>query len=224
MSLILHIDTAVDAASICLSENETIVAEAGNAQPRESAAWLQPAIQRLFADCGRTLQQLSAISVSAGPGSYTGLRVGMASAKGLCYAIRIPLIAVNTLEQMTSAAVQAVSGNMLFCPLIDARRMEVFTALYNRNIECALQPQNMVLDEKSFTEWLQQGPVCFFGNGSDKLKEVLKHEAARFATVQHSAAHLVPIAYQKYKAGAFSDLAYTEPFYIKAFYTTQQKI
>ncbi len=223
MNLILHIDTAVDAASVCLSDDDVIIAEAANPLSRESAAWLQPAIGQMLAGCNYTPQQLKAVSVSAGPGSYTGLRVGMASAKGLCYALNIPLITVGTLEVMTAAALQAVSGDMLFCPLIDARRMEVFTALYNRNFECLLQPQSMILDEQRFSEWLQQGMVCFFGNGSLKLKEVLKHNKASFATVHHSAIHLAPLAFSKYRQGLFSDIAYTEPFYIKAFYTTQQK-
>jgi tRNA threonylcarbamoyladenosine biosynthesis protein TsaB len=224
VNLILHIDTAVDAASICLSDGDVVIAEKSNAQARESAAWLQPAIKQLLADCNQSLQQLKAVSVSAGPGSYTGLRVGMASAKGLCYALQIPLITVGTLEVMTAAALQTVSANMLFCPLIDARRMEVFTAMYNRNMQCVLQPQNMVLNEESFEYWLQQGPICFFGNGSIKLRDILKHDAAHFAAVQHSAVHLVLLACNKYRAGAFSDLAYAEPLYIKAFYTTQQRI
>jgi tRNA threonylcarbamoyladenosine biosynthesis protein TsaB len=147
----------------------------------------------------------------------------MASAKGLCYALGVPLITVGTLEVMTAAALQTVSDDMLFCPLIDARRMEVFTAMYNRNLQCVLQPQNMVLDESSFLDWLQQGQICFFGNGSTKLKNILKNDRAYFAEVQHSAAHLAPLAYNKYLAGTFSDIAYTEPLYIKAFYTTQPK-
>lgn len=224
MSLILHIDTAVDAASICLSEGERIIGEATNPNSRESASWLQPAIKGLMDEAGYNLQQLQAVSVSAGPGSYTGLRVGMASAKGLCFACNIPLITVGTLEVMTAAALDTTKDDAFFCPLIDARRMEVFTGLYNRKMQCMLPPQNMILDENSFSEWLAQGPVFFFGNGSSKLQPLLQHPSARFINVNHSATNLAQLALQRFQKQEFADLAYAEPFYIKAFYTTQKKI
>ena len=140
----------MEAASICLSQDAEIIAEVRNEQSREGAAWLQPAIKDLFAAKGLKLQQLEAISVSAGPGSYTGLRVGMASAKGLCYALQVPLIAISTLEMMTAAATRVVDADVLFCPMIDARRMEVFTGIYNRKGDVLLPPQNMILDEAPF--------------------------------------------------------------------------
>lgn len=223
MSLILHIDTAVEAASICLSQGDEILAEAHNPQSRESASWLQPAIKQLMAESGHSLQQLHAISVSAGPGSYTGLRVGMASAKGLCYALNIPLITIGTLEMMTAAALKVIADDLLFCPMIDARRMEVFTAMYNRNMECVLPPQNIILEEHSFSEWLRQSRICFFGNGSTKFKPLLNAGAASFATVHSGARDLVGLAKKQYQAGVFADIAYTEPFYVKAFYTTKNK-
>lgn len=224
MSLILHIDTAVDTASICLTEDENVIGEDTNANSRESASWLQPAIRKMVIAKGFSLQQLKAVSVSAGPGSYTGLRVGMASAKGLCFALNIPLITVGTLEVMTQAAVQVTNEPGIFCPLIDARRMEVFTGLYNRNIQCVLPPQNMILDEHSFSDRLSQQPIIFFGNGSEKLKGLLHHQSAKFIDVSHNATSLAPLALQRFRQQEFADLAYAEPFYIKAFYTTQKKI
>lgn len=221
MSLILHIDTAVTAASICLAENAQLIAEARNEQSRESAAWLQPAIGELFEKAGYRMDQLKAVAVSAGPGSYTGLRVGMASAKGLCYALQLPLITIGTLEMMTAAALKVHSGADLYCPMIDARRMEVFTGIYNRDMEPLLQPHNRILDANSFSEWLHTHRLCFFGNGSDKLKPLLGEGRADFAEVQAGAADLIDLAYEHFKAAKFADLAYSEPLYVKAFYTTK---
>lgn len=221
MSLLLHIDTAVDAASVCLSDDTRVLAHLRNDQPRESAGWLQPAIKQLLEQAGCTLPQLSAISVSAGPGSYTGLRVGMASAKGLCYALQIPLITISTLEMMTAAARRMLPEVTVFCPMIDARRMEVFTAIYNREYELLMPPQAMILDEKIAASLLVHGDICFFGNGSDKLKPLVTGSAATFATVLAGASDLVVPASERFAKQAFADLAYAEPFYIKAFYTTQ---
>lgn len=220
MSLLLHIDTAVDAASICISENEKVLAAAHNPQSRESAAWLQPAIQQLLLDSGITLQQLAAISVSAGPGSYTGLRVGMASAKGLCFALHIPLITVNTLQAMAFAALPQVGDDALLCPMIDARRMEVFTAIYNRELQPLLAPTNLVVQEGSFNEWLVSNKLYFFGNGSNKTKHLLASKNACFADTVANAETLAPLAFAHFKENKFADLAYAEPFYVKAFYTT----
>lgn len=221
MSLLLHIDTAVDAASVCLSDDTRVLAQLRNDQPRESAAWLQPAIQQLVQDAGCSLYQLSAISVSAGPGSYTGLRVGMASAKGLCYALQIPLITISTLEMMTVAARAVLPEIQVFCPMIDARRMEVFTAVYNRECQPLLAPQAMILDTETAGSLLAYGDICFFGNGSDKLKPLIVGAAALFAPVVAGASSLVEPAFEKFSKQVFADLAYAEPFYIKAFYTTQ---
>lgn len=221
MSLLLHIDTAVDAASVCISRNDEVVALAHNAQPRESAAWLQPAIRRLMQEHDLRMDQLEAVSVSAGPGSYTGLRVGMATAKGLCYALKIPLIAINTLEQMTTAALpQVAEPDALLCPMIDARRMEVFTAIYNRVYQPLLSPTNLVVQEGSFDQWLASNIFYIFGNGSDKVKHLMESENVRHISNVTTAETLVPIAFQRFVGCRFDDLAYTEPFYVKDFYTT----
>lgn len=221
MSLILHIDTAVEAASICISTEEKILASARNPQSRESAGWLQPAIQQVMRQAGYTIKDLKAVSVSAGPGSYTGLRVGMASAKGLCYALNIPLICIGTLQIMTAAALKAIKEDIFFCPMIDARRMEVFAAIYNRELQPLLPPHNAILDKESYATWLQQSDVLFFGNGSGKLQPLLHAPSARFENIDFSAEDMVSLALEKFCSRQFSDLAYTEPLYGKAFYTTQ---
>jgi tRNA threonylcarbamoyladenosine biosynthesis protein TsaB len=214
--LFLHIDTAVAGASLCLSEGMDVIATDENPDARDTAAWLQAAIRDLFAREGRRLQELAAISVSAGPGSYTGLRVGMASAKGLCYALNVPLLAIPTLKMM---AVAALPADGLLCPLIDARRMEVFAAVYTKDLDEVLPAHNRILDENSFSELLEQGPVTFFGNGSDKFQAIMSHPNARFASVAAAARHLVPLADAAFRAGAFADLAYDVPNYGKEFYT-----
>lgn len=218
MSLILCIDTAVQDASICLAKDGQAMAWSINKQQNESAAWLQPAIQKLVAEQNISLQQLDAIAVSYGPGSYTGLRVSMASAKGLCYALSIPLITVSTLQMMAAAAIEEKSD--LLCPMIDARRQEVFTALYDRNLREVLPPQALILEAAFFEDWLVNNTITFFGNGSTKFQPLLQHPNARFAIVDASAVHLASLAHESFLQQAFADVAYCEPFYGKAFYST----
>lgn len=221
MSLILHIDTAVQTASVCLSDGETILATAVNPSEKESASWLHLAIQDILQRNNLSPSALSAVAVSAGPGSYTGLRVGMSAAKGLCYALSLPLISINTL-QMMAAAVKEVSTNLL-CPMIDARRMEVFTALYTPLLEEVMPSKNLILDEASFQDWLQQDSITFFGNGSKKAADIIKHLNALFVTVTATAKDMVPLALKKFEADQFADLAYSEPYYGKDFHSPISK-
>src|SRR5262249_34686360 len=150
---------------------------------KDHAAFLQPAIQTIIQNSEFRIQNLDAISVVAGPGSYTGLRVGLASAKGLCYALNIPLITLNTLEVMAQAAInqstdQLINQSNLFCPMIDARRNEVFTAIYNEKLQTLIQPAALTLAENSFETFLQKQKVVFFGSGSIKWKEICKNPNA----------------------------------------------
>ncbi|MCW3074418.1 MAG: tsaB [Flaviaesturariibacter sp.] len=220
MSLILTIDTAVIGTSICLADGDKILASSENSEQREGASWLQPAIQQLFKEQAISLSSLSAVAISAGPGSYTGLRVGMASAKGLCYALKIPLIAINTLQMMAAAALPA---HGLLCPMIDARRMEVFTALYDASLTEVLPSTPLVLDQTSFIDWLDKDPVLFFGNGSQKFQTLMNHPNARFKEVSATAQSMVPLAYAAFQKKDFADLAYCEPFYGKAFFSPPSK-
>jgi tRNA threonylcarbamoyladenosine biosynthesis protein TsaB len=217
MARILSIDTAIETASVCLSDGEKILTEASNPSQRDSAAWLHVAVKDMLEEQNMALRELDAVAVSAGPGSYTGLRVGMAAAKGLCFALNIPLITINTLKMMCVAA-RGVEASLL-CPMIDARRMEVFTAVYNRQLEEIMPPTNMILSEDSFNEYLEQGTVCFFGNGSAKFRTVMSHPSARFAELDATAKMMVPLALEQFSRGEFSNLAYTTPFYGKDFYS-----
>ena len=221
MSLILHIDTAVQSASVCLADGKTILGTLVNPSEKESASWLHLAIRDILAQNNLAANQLKGIAVSAGPGSYTGLRVGMAAAKGLCYALSLPLISINTL-QMMAAAVKESNADLL-CPMIDARRMEVFTALYNTALQEVLPSTNWILDENTFGEWLQSNRIVFFGNGSEKAANVINHPNASFVHIKANASAMVLLAAEKFAQDQFSDLAYTEPFYGKAFHSPISK-
>lgn len=217
----MNIDTAVQSASVCLADGENILATAVNPSEKESASWLHPAIQNLLRENNLQPGQLSAIAVSAGPGSYTGLRVGMAAAKGLCYALAIPLISINTL-QMMAAAVKNPATDLL-CPMIDARRMEVFTAVFDTALNEVSPSTNLILDESAFSERLQQNTILFFGNGSKKAADIIKHPNALFVDLTANATAMVLLAAKKFRTGQFADLAYSEPFYGKDFHSPISK-
>jgi len=229
MSLILHIDTAVTTASVCISKDEALLAMAENKNQKEHAEWLHPAIDRLLKENGIRINDLNAVAVSNGPGSYTGLRVGLASAKGFCFALNIPLITISTLEVMAIAALgsqptnQLINQSTLLCPMIDARRMEVFTALYDKNLNILLTPYAKVIDEKSFENELDANQILFFGNGAEKCKTMINHSNALFAVIEHNASFMIGPAEKKMNVKDFADLAYAEPFYIKDFHTVQPK-
>ena len=221
MNLILHIDTAVQVASVCLSDGDAVIDTLVNPSEKESASWLHVAIQSILQQHNYAPAQLAAVAVSTGPGSYTGLRVGLSAAKGLCYALSIPLIGINTLQMMAAAVPE--TSTALLCPMIDARRMEVFTALYTPSLEEAMAPTNMILDETSFIHWLDRDSITFFGNGSQKAKTVITHPNAVFVDVTATAKNMVGLVTEKMKKEEFLDLAYSEPYYGKDFHSPISK-
>lgn len=225
MPLLLNIDTATEHASVCLSNESGVLLLKESQDQKNHGAFLQPAIQQIVLETGIELQAVDAISVTEGPGSYTGLRVGLASAKGLCFALQKPLIAINTLKVMALAAINQApySSNTLFCPMIDARRMEVFTAIYDIHLNIMEAPNAKILDSFSFEEIISQHPMVFSGSGSLKTQALFNHSNALFSSVQHTAAHLSVLANQAFVVANFADLAYFEPFYLKAFYSPVAK-
>lgn len=218
MSLILHIQTALEHAMVGIAQNGTLLAARDNAVQKEHASFLQPAIRELCRESGIDLRDLSAISVVAGPGSYTGLRVGMAGAKGLCYALHIPLITFNTLRWMASAG--ASSDARFLCPMIDARRMEVFTAVYTPGGETIREPFAAILDEKLFEAQLEQGKTAFFGGGTAKFRAIMQHPNASFENLEAGQEELARISWNLYQSRAFSDLTLAAPLYVKEFHST----
>lgn len=221
MSFILNIDTAVVGSSVCLAIGGEIKGLKKSAEPGESATWLHTAIRQLLQEEAISITQLAAIAVSAGPGSYTGLRVGMAAAKGLCYALGLPLITINTLHMMAVAAAQEPTG--LLCPMIDARRMEVFTGLYTKELKEVMPAQALILRADSFLNVLESDTVTFFGNGSAKYQPLVQHRNAVFKEINADASHVATLAHNAFIQKNFADLAYSEPFYGKDFFSPAPK-
>ncbi|MBC7872447.1 MAG: tRNA (adenosine(37)-N6)-threonylcarbamoyltransferase complex dimerization subunit type 1 TsaB [Ferruginibacter sp.] len=221
MSLLLNIDTALDTASVCLAKDGLVLQLAINENQKDHAAWLHPAIDDLLQKNNFKPGQLEAVAVSIGPGSYTGLRVGLAAAKGLCYALQIPLITIPTLKMMAYAVREEATE--LICPLIDARRMEVFAAVYDRYLQEKVPAHTLVIDDTSFAALLSSNKILFCGNGCLKLQPLLTHPNAFFSTTRSNAADLATLSHGCFGEKEFADLAYTEPLYIKEFYSPARK-
>ena len=223
MSLLLNIDTALDTACVSIAKDGCILQEAFNNNQKDHAAFLQPAIQLILKNAGLTLQEIDAIAVVAGPGSYTGLRVGMASAKGLCFALNKPLITVGTLNVLAWQAINQIKisqiDTSLFCPMIDARRMEVFTAVYDIELNAILLPDTMIIEKKSFTNLLLKNKIIFFGNGAAKWQQLCDNDNAGFFELKNNPLYMSELSYKKYLKNEFADIAYTEPLYVKEFYS-----
>ena len=222
MALLLNIDTATGIASVCVSRDGISLAFRESYEQREHASFVHAAIQSILKEAGVSLKEIEAFSVTSGPGSYTGLRVAMATAKGFCYAFSKPLITVNTLEVMVKAALDQlgeIGEADLLCPMIDARRLEVFTALYERDLTNVLTPRAVVLEEKSFDKFMTKGKVVFFGNGSSKYEPINVSQNAVFEQVEYNAKNLASLADKAFHHGTFTDLTYSQPDYLKEFHS-----
>jgi len=220
MSLILQIETATTACSVALTLNGEILAVKELNQRNVHAEVITVFIEEIFAAAGKTYRDVDAIAVSSGPGSYTGLRIGVSTAKGLCYAMDKPLIAVETMQAMADGiAATLADENLLLCPMIDARRMEVYTALFDAKGNRIKPTSAEIIDENSFADVLQEQKILFFGDGAAKCREALgKSPNALFDTdFVNSATHLTKGAIQAFNAQTFEDVAYYEPFYLKDF-------
>ncbi len=223
MSLVLNIDTSIDIAAVCIAKDGEIIACLSNTEQKDHGGFLQPAIQTLLKNASVSISDIDAVGISAGPGSYTGLRVGLASAKGLCYALNKPLIAIGTLEILAFAAILETSISpstmqILFCPMIDARRMEVFTALYDINLQASILPCAMVLTENSFANGLLNNKILFFGNGAKKWEAISSNKNALFAGNFNNPLAMSKLAHNKFILNDFANLAYFEPLYLKEFF------
>jgi tRNA threonylcarbamoyladenosine biosynthesis protein TsaB len=222
MALILLIETATEVCSVGLAMDGQIIALKETAQGNSHSANLAVFIDEVLKQASITPKELNAVAVSKGPGSYTGLRIGVSSAKGLCYGLNIPLISVNTLKSMASGVVESdkkIKADALLCPMIDARRMEVYSAFYDIKLNNIRGVQADIIEENTYQAYLSVHNVYFFGNGSDKCKEMLNNHAnAHFiANIALSAANMVVIAEDKFMKKEFEDSAYFEPFYLKDF-------
>ncbi|MGM9822403.1 MAG: tRNA (adenosine(37)-N6)-threonylcarbamoyltransferase complex dimerization subunit type 1 TsaB [Muribaculaceae bacterium] len=226
MPVILHIETSTDVCSVALTAEGAILKHYEEFKPMSHAVVLSDFIKGCLDHLADHEMKLDAVAVSIGPGSYTGLRIGLSEAKGLAYALGVPLIGVDTLQLMAVSVMfnHDVEPEAMFAPMIDARRMEVYTGVYSLALETLMEPRPLILDENSYAEWLEKGPVLFFGNGSDKARDLLSHPNARFiADIKPLAVDMLALADRDFRAGRFLDLAYSVPRYLKDFQATRPK-
>lgn len=229
MSLILNIETATQVCSVGLSQEGKILAKRESHEKNIHATVVSIFSEEVCKEAGIQMNELDAVAVSKGPGSYTGLRIGVSTAKGLCYALDIPLISVPTLQSMALGAVSSIEKNLsekaLVCPMIDARRMEVYTALYDLKNTEQRKTEALIVEENSFDKELSEHTIYFFGDGAEKCREVLEPKGMIFLEGMHPAASsMAGIASEKFKAKQFEDLAYFEPYYLKDFIAGPPKV
>lgn len=226
MSCILNIETATPVCSVAVSNNGTIVFERENTDGPSHASLLGVFVADAIAELRAQGLTLDAVAVSCGPGSYTGLRIGVSEAKGLCYGLGIPMIALKTPLVMAQKIIetQEVETDTLLCPMIDARRMEVYAALYDKQLNVVRDIAADIVDSDSYKEYLSESKVLFFGNGADKCDECITDSNARFLKgVYPSAKYMIRLSEEAYAAKQFVDTAYFEPFYLKDFVATTPK-
>ena len=232
MALLLSIETATHACSVALHEDGKLLASSELHMAQMAGSKLAALIEHGLESCQINPDQIHAVAISAGPGSYTGLRIGVATAKGLCYALNIPLISVNTLELMAFHVKEKIllntnwqrSGPILLCPMLDARRMEVYTMLLNEELNIVKPTEAKVIDEQSFEQELEKGTVLFFGNGADKCRSMIRHPHAHFITdIIPSARHMGEMASAKWREGHVENVVTFEPFYLKDFMIRKPK-
>jgi tRNA threonylcarbamoyladenosine biosynthesis protein TsaB len=223
--LILLIETATTTCSVALSENGHIIALKELNESNIHAGQITVFIEEVMLNAKKNYSDLQAVAVSMGPGSYTGLRIGVSTAKGLCYALDIPLIAIDTIEAMASGLIKTVAmpDTGLLIPMLDARRMEVYTGVYRKDLSLVEAVSAKIVDEESFKEF-EKHELFLFGDGSDKFKTLFSnHGNINFVDFSTSASHLNDLAIQKFNQAQFEDVAYFEPFYLKDFLVTSPK-
>ena len=225
-TLLLSLETSSPVCSVALHRiaDGSMIGQSELRLDKSHSTHLTVLIEQLLANTGHTLADLAAVAVSDGPGSYTGLRIGAAAAKGLCFALDIPLVAVSTLKAMAAqvAAGTARSETQRYCPMLDARRMEVYAAVYSFDGAEVLAPTPLILDADTLADQLAGNSVLFFGNGAAKFQALLgeRANAGFLAGIQPSAVAVGQLAVAAHQRQEFQDVAYYEPFYLKEVYTT----
>lgn len=231
-AIILNIETSTNVCSASLSTDKgRILALRESHEDKSHAARLAVFIEEIMAETGSSFQELSAVAISMGPGSYTGLRIGVSTAKGICYAHSLPLIAINTLDILVrecllhhNSILKEAERDTLLCPMIDARRMEVYTAVYDSQGSRIRETTAEIIDESSFSDLLSKKKMLFFGNGAEKCSAILSSPNARFLqNLYPTASSMGALAIQSFRNSEFVDSAYFEPFYLKDFIATTPK-
>lgn len=225
MERIILIETSTALCSTALAEDGAIVSYKESSAPKAHASLTAVFIQDMLSERGLTIADCDAVCVSMGPGSYTGLRVGVSTAKGLCFGSRKPLLAVGTLDTLAAQAyaeAEAEGNYRYIIPMVDARRMEVYTAVFEDGVQIT-ETAPAIIDENSFADLLEQGPCLFIGDGAGKCADVIKHPNAHFHQCWPKASSMLAPAMKAYKEKRFEDVAYFEPFYLKEFVATVSK-
>jgi tRNA threonylcarbamoyladenosine biosynthesis protein TsaB len=227
--LFLCIESATPVCSVALLTEKGVLEEKNSSEKNAHSRVLTVFIQELFEAHNLDVGDLTAVSVSKGPGSYTGLRIGVSAAKGLCYAGNIPLMAINTLASMAAGTIKELGKehpkNTLYCPMIDARRMEVYSALFDASGKEIRETRAEIIEAGSFDKELKDRPMVFFGDGADKCSSVITAKNASFISdFQHSASNMADLVLEKYSNQQFEDVAYFEPFYLKDFVAGVPKV
>ena len=227
MANILNIETSTEACSVALTGDCAVLANFEERTGRKHAEVLSGFIKQALDEARNQQRKIEAVAVSIGPGSYTGLRIGLSEAKGLAYALEVPLIGVKTLEIMATNVMfnhHGINLESRFAPMIDARRMEVYTCVLDMWLKELMPTQPLILTPDSYAELLDQGPLLFMGNGIEKAREVIRHPNAQWVDgVQPLAADMLALSEKAFRAGDFLDAAYSVPLYLKEFQATQPR-
>ena len=226
MSCILSIETSTSVCSVALSAEGKVLFEKSSFEGPSHAALLGVFVEEALSVLKENERKLDAVAVSSGPGSYTGLRIGVSLAKGLCFGWNIPLISIHTLDIMAATVIkqQVVDPDCLYCAMLDARRMEVYASIYDSSMHTVRETAADIVDADTYASYLEKGKVCFFGNGATKCQSVITSSNALFVEDIHPlAVNMVTLAEEAYNKGQFEDVAYFEPFYLKEFQATIAK-
>ena len=227
MSCILHIETSTNVCSVAVSEDGKVIFDKADRTGNNHAEALGSFVDEAMSFADSHAIPLDAVAVSSGPGSYTGLRIGVSMAKGVCYALNLPLLSVPTLELMCVPVLlrnEEIEDEALLCPMIDARRMEVYAALYDRALKPVRGVQADVVDVDTYRQWLEDRPVYFFGNGAAKCMDTINHPNAHLIEgIEPVAKWMMPLAERKMLNDIHEDVAYFVPYYLKDFVAKQPK-
>lgn len=227
MAVILNIEATTDICSVALGDDGQVLFNKESREARSHATVLAPFVEEALQETEKRGMRLDAVALSCGPGSYTGLRIASSTAKGVCYGRNLPLIALSTTAVMCVPVLfmDEIPDDALFCPMIDARRNEVYATVYDRSLQPVVETAAVVVDENSFSELLAEREIYFFGNGAGKCIPLIKHSNARFLTLHASplAKWMMPLAERAFLEERFEDIAYFEPFYLKNFVATKPK-
>ena len=224
MPTILHIETATEICSCALSSNSQVLLSRENSQGQSHATSLGVFVEEIMQFSRENDIKIDAVSVSSGPGSYTGLRIGVSEAKGLSYGLSIPLIAIPTHKIMAWMMKDKVEADSLLCPMIDARRMEVYSTIFDTGLNVIRATSADIINEESYADLMEKQKITFFGNGAEKCKDIITHPNALFISgVKPQASAMVSLAEDAFSTGDFVDSAYFEPFYLKEFVATVPK-